>query len=553
MNRILRLLAFLVFITPVAVVAQVQWYQQQDGQNQLPHGTFAASVQPLNSYSFIACYQWHIENDETTWKISRSLNTGYEANRFFVTGPFAAAEVRVSKNHSVYVLKKEFPQGENMRCTLYRLNELLQVKAQQQLLIPGDFSLVNLNCFELDGGGNVYLAGDGQYPDGPGYASASFVLRANKNFETQWIRMDSVQTSYTGLHVDAQQHVIVLEDFYTQYPAVKISRFGPGGALMWSRSVVPDANRYSLSSLYDHQGSLFLYGAKVINDTTDGVYLCRLSLQNGSMLYHKTMFTARATQLLDLKSDQQGNLYSLVNLFTTSGQLMKVSRWHSASGRLRWSRSWRYEDDSIQLNRLIVNSGNEFYALGDKKCHLYYAKAFARKISKNGQLRGILAAPDSTQQQRCHTLVDGFIDRQQRLISVGNTNDFDSSMNQSTYFRAFAVRYREEPCNQTTAEQQKAAETVAAELLPEDEESVLLQLRLFPNPVHQTLLVSNIPEGSYSTLRVLNVQGAQIYSQRITGSSQRIDVSRYENGIYIMQLESSNKLSEKSIKFIVRR
>ena len=65
------LLSFILLLLQTLLVAQVQWFQNQDGNNSYPNGTVGTSVQPLTSTSFVATYLWHADNDQFTWKLSK--------------------------------------------------------------------------------------------------------------------------------------------------------------------------------------------------------------------------------------------------------------------------------------------------------------------------------------------------------------------------------------------------------------------------------------------------------------------------------------------------
>ena len=105
--------------------------------------------------------------------------------------------VNLGRDQTVYVLKRNYPYGQNPEYRIYRLSSNLSLLSEKLISLPGDFGIINLNAFEIDNEGNVYLAGDGQYPDGPGFSMASFVMKTSKTFVTRWSRMDSVQTQYS--------------------------------------------------------------------------------------------------------------------------------------------------------------------------------------------------------------------------------------------------------------------------------------------------------------------------------------------------------------------
>lgn len=545
-----KILFLLSLLLQLDLPAQVQWYQNQDGSNPPPYGTYASSVQIFNSNSFIACYQWQVNNDEYTWKISKTYNNGTELRTFFVTGIMASAEVRVRSNNAVYVLKRSYPYGQNPEYTVYRLNSNLDILAQRTITFPGDYAIINLNAFEIDNDGNVYLAGDGQYPDGPGFGFASFVLKTNKDLVNRWSRMDSVQTSYTRLHVDDRQRVTVVEDFYTSYPSVKIIRINATGTTATATTLVPDAGRFSLFSMLDDNDNLLLYGGKMMNDTVQAMYMCKVSRSSGNVLLRKSLFPAPGTQLNDLKMDNQGRLFSLVTLYYPDRQLTRISRINPDNGQLMWNRNMRFDQDSCQLARLVVTEADRFFAVGEKRCGSYFARGFAMQIKKNGQLNGSLPAPDSVAFHRYHTLADGIIDHNGKLIAIGNTNDFDTITYSSTYYRAFAVRFDENCNNNSIVKEDKSPETTGQ---GRAEESLTEKLQLYPNPVQNQLLVSNMDPEAYDRIAVYNMQGAVVLQQKVTSATARLDASNLADGVYLLVLRSSASLQEKTIKFVVRK
>lgn len=524
--------------------AQVEWYQNQDAYNPPPYGTYASSVQTFSSQSFIACYQWQVNNDEYSWKISRTLNNGTEAAAFYVTGIMAQAEVRVKRNQSVYVLKKAYPYGQNPEYTVYRLNAALQVLSERIIVIPGDYAIINLNAFEIDEDGNVYLAGDGQYPMAGGLGFSSFVMKTGRNLLTRWVRMDSVQTSFTRIHIDRHQRVTVIEDYYNNYPQVKIHRFSRSGAGTGSQVLVPDAARYSLYSLMDKYNNLYFYGGKMPDDTTQAAYLCKVTA-GGPVAYRQTYFAAPSSQLNDFRLDNSGRIFALATLYYNDGVETKITRINPASGALSWEKKIPFSTDSCQFSKLVINEGERFYAVGEKKYGSYFARGFALGMKKNGQTEDEWSAPDSVAWQRNHALVEGILDNDQRLIAVGNTHDFDTSTYSSSYFRAFAVRLESVGCGQPSGAmlQEREPGPPEPETLP----------RLFPNPVQDVLTISKLDPAVYDRLFVYDMRGGVVTQRNIVAGQMRLDLSALTDGVYLLVLRSSVTLKEKTIKFLVRK
>lgn len=555
MKILKTLLIIPLLLLQVSLLAQMQWYQNQDGNNQYPAGTSAISVQAFTSSTFIACYLWTMNNDDYTWKISKSNMNGVEEKTFFVTGITAQVEVKVGENNTIYVLKKNYPIGQNPEYIVYKLDGNLVVKGQRTIAFPNGFNIINLNSFETDKSNNVYLAGDGQYPGDGGIESASFVLKTDKNLNTKWNRMDSTQTSFTRLHVDGSGIVTVLADFYTFFPDLHLIRISANGQQVLRYTIETDPGRYTLSSALDEQGNIMIYGSKSIGDTAQAMYLYKFSKQQKKIVYRKTHFTAPGLQVNDLKVDDGGNIFSLVAQYQLSSEVIyKISRINSNTGNISWNQSNLYSQDSCNLVKLVVSGHDRFYAVGCRQSNNYFCKGFALRIKKNGQKDGNLPAPDSVNSQRLHWLCDGITDHNNRLIAIGGTTDLDTSTFYSSYLRAFAVRFTDNNCDYPDQPGTEAATLFGRSTATEKAELQLTnKLVVYPNPVMDQLTVTGLNKDEYDRLTVYNMQGAQLLKQTINGESARIDVNSLPEGVYLLVLHSSVTLREKNVKFIVRK
>jgi hypothetical protein len=532
--------------------AQVQWYQNQDGNNLPPNGTVATTIQSLTSSSFVACYLWNVNNDQYTWKISKSHINGTEQKTIFKTGTTSMIEVKKGSKNSIYVLERNFPLGQNAEYTVYKLDTNLVIKAQKSISFPNSFNIFNLNAFELDNADNIYLAGDGQYPDGYGFSPASFVLKADKNLVTKWGRMDSTQTSFTRLHIDRYGTVLVIADFYTFFPDVRLTKISANGQYATTRTIKTDPGRFSLFSALDDDDDLLLYGGKSIDDTEQGMYLYKVSRYNGSVVYKKTYFKSPGSQLNDFKLDENGNIFSLVTQYYAPGnELCRVSRINSRNGNIYWSRSFPFAQDSCLLLKLVVNESDQLYAVGERRSHTYFSKGFAMRIKKNGQTDGTYPSPDSVLYQRSHVLTDGIADRNNQLIAIGTTNDFDTSTYSSNYYRSFAVQLgRRNSCND---DGRSEAVTVAAAEAGTDIPSLTNKLVIYPNPVQDQLTISNLLQDQYDRIVVYDMKGAVQLQQTVSGNTARMDVTALTGGVYLLVLRSSILKKETSIKFVVNK
>ena len=179
-----------------------------------------------------------------------------------------------------------------------------------------------------------------------------------------------------------------------------------------------------------------------VDETSQAVFLKRVSRVTGNVAYSKTYFTAPSSQLYDLRLDQKGNIFTLVTqYFGPDDQKCRISKINLSNGNIAWNRVLNYADDSCNLTRLVMGDDDRFFAIGERKSCGYYSKGFAMRIKKNGTVDGDYPAPDSVAFQRSHWLADGLIDNNDQLIAIGNTSDFDPMTYSSNYFRSFAVRF----------------------------------------------------------------------------------------------------------------
>lgn len=538
--------------------AQVQWYQNQDGNNQLPTGTLPTAIRSFTPTSFLACYLWKTENDTYTWKISKTHINGAEQKSYFVSGTTCFVEMKTGKYNSVYVLKRNFPFGQNPEYTVYKLDSNFNLLLQKTISFPNDFNIFNLTCFELDRYDNVYIAGDGQYPNGPGFGFASFVMKTNKNLITQWSRMDSTQTSYTRLHIDRWGRVIVVQDFFTFFPDLHISKISPNGQYVQNFTITTDAGRYSLFSAMDDDDYLYIYGGKSVGDTEQALYLYKLSrVNNGAVIYNKTLFKAPGSQLNDLKIDRRNKIFALNSMYLANGnQVCRISRINSNNGNVVWNHTMSFSQDSCNLMKLVLNENDRFYAVGQKMSNNYFSKGFAIRLTKSGQMEGEIPSPDSVAFQRLHWLADGIADHSNHLIALGGTSDLDTTSFTNTYLRAFAIRYgNNNNCNNLAAKGETVAETNMQTIPETDNEKLATSpiLSVFPNPVQTRLTVSGLQQDEFDRISVYNMQGAVVLQQTANSNLARIDVSSLADGVYLLVLRSSVSLKEKSMKFVVRK
>ena len=370
------IILLLLLVMQISLSAQVQWYQNQDGNNPPPYGTVATTVQPFTSSTFIACYLWRSENEMNTWKISKSNTNGTELKTFFITATSANVEFKIGRNNTVYVFERSFTPEYAPLYKVYKLDVNLIVTAQRSIEFPNGFFIYNINAFELDNLSNVYFAGDGQYSSSGASGSASFVLKTNKNLQTQWNKMDSTETSYARLHIDRWGRVLVVEDYYTFFPQVRIKRFAFNGQPLSTFTVTTEATRYSLNTVLDNDDNILMYGGKMIGESSQAMYLKRISRFTGNTVYSKTHFTALSSQLNDFKVDRYGNIFTLTSLyFGPDNQKSRISRINLSNGNISWNHTMNFSTDSCILTKLVVNDNDRFYALGEKEAVHFFPKA----------------------------------------------------------------------------------------------------------------------------------------------------------------------------------
>ncbi len=548
MKRHQLLLTICLLLIRLSLPAQVQWFQNQDGNNLYPNGTIATSIQPLTATSFIACYLWHVDSDQFTWKISKTKTDGTEQQTFYVTGVMSITEVTAGHNNAVYVLQKNYPFAENPQYTLFKLDTNLTPRSQKEISFSGGYSVFSLNAFKLDERDNVYLTGDGNYPDGPGFLSASFLLKTDKDLGTSWLKMDSTQTSFSDAHIDGNGNVWVVEDFYDFFPNVKISKYTGSGEVKWKKTITTDGGRFTLASTVTEDDHLLLYGCQSISGDAQGIYLWKISRTDGNIVYQKIHFPANGIQFNDLKRDRSGSLFALVTQFYNPDRIVaRVGRINSSNGNLQWSTTFPYEQDSCNLTKLVVTDNDRFYVIGEKKKDNILSRGFSLQMKKSGQVDMSYVSPDSIAFKKSHWLVDGIIDRDNKLIAIGHTQDLDPVTFQSTYLRSYVIKLGQSNNGSGCTGCNEAATTTGVTELTTKTPVV------FPNPVEKELTIANLSEGKYNRLVVYNLQGSEVLQRQVTSDAVKIDISGLPGGVYLLQLQSTILQKQKTLRFVVQK
>ena len=63
---------------------------------------------------------------------------------------------------------------------------------------------------------------------------------------------------------------------------------------------------------------------------------------------------------------------------------------------------------------------------------------------------------------------------------------------------------------------------------------------MFPNPAKDNLTIEGLKENS--SVRILNTVGQLVYSNLIEGSKAVINVSSFDDGVYILQIDMNGKI-----------
>lgn len=546
-------IALILFLLHTAITAQTSWYQNQDGQMQ-PNGTYATAIQPFGNNTFIASYLWTIDNDQYTWKISKTTYNGQELKKFFITGTTALLDIKPGNSGSVYALLRDFPVGQNPVYTVYKLNSNLQVVKQKVISFPNGFNIYNLSIFEMDESDNLFFGGDGQYPGNEGFYPASFLVKTDRNLFMKWSKMDSTETSYTSLLVEESGKVVLIEDYYLTFPDVRVSRYGTNGQLLQRKMVATDPGRVSMIAKLDEQDNLLFCGVNTNSAGEQGMYIRKLAKQHYVPIYHKVHFNSPGLALNDIQIDKNNAIYSLVTKYDVSGEpTSRVSRINASNGHITWNRSIPFAEDSCVLSKIVMNQHEKFYVIGERRSQLYYSKGFALRIRKGGGQRdGSFASPDSVSFQRTHVLLGGVIDHDDRLIAMGNTNDFDTNTYSSSYFRAFAARLSNAPqggggngCDRPGVESVVAIE--------EEKEPAPASLTVYPNPASNEVFVSNLEAGANNQLTVYNIQGVPVMRMNTSSGTARLNISKLSAGAYIVRVQPGAGKAEQTLQFIIRR
>ena len=83
----------------------------------------------------------------------------------------------------------------------------------------------------------------------------------------------------------------------------------------------------------------------------------------------------------------------------------------------------------------------------------------------------------------------------------------------------------------------------AAEL----ESQAQTEFRIYPNPSNGFISINS--EFEFDNIRIFNIQGKELLTRKGSTNGLNIDLSRFENGSYIIQLETKNGILSKTSRF----
>lgn len=88
-----------------------------------------------------------------------------------------------------------------------------------------------------------------------------------------------------------------------------------------------------------------------------------------------------------------------------------------------------------------------------------------------------------------------------------------------------------------------AATSSSFDLSSQDDKEVEVELKIYPNPVRQNQVTVSLDEASFVELRLVNITGREILSEKFDSPLHKKVVRLYNvpNGIYIMQIKTDDQ------------
>jgi hypothetical protein len=73
-------------------------------------------------------------------------------------------------------------------------------------------------------------------------------------------------------------------------------------------------------------------------------------------------------------------------------------------------------------------------------------------------------------------------------------------------------------------------------------------MKIYPNPVRNTLTIETLQSVGKSTLSIINVNGQELLKQQLVSTKTELDVSNFTTGVYTIRLLDNNSVEIK--KFV---
>jgi len=72
-------------------------------------------------------------------------------------------------------------------------------------------------------------------------------------------------------------------------------------------------------------------------------------------------------------------------------------------------------------------------------------------------------------------------------------------------------------------------------------------MRIYPNPVRNTLTVETLQSVGNSTLSIFNVNGQEVLIQKVVSAKTKLDISGFAKGVYTIRLVNNDKVEVRKI------
>ena len=89
--------------------------------------------------------------------------------------------------------------------------------------------------------------------------------------------------------------------------------------------------------------------------------------------------------------------------------------------------------------------------------------------------------------------------------------------------------------------------------IPIEDSAINAQKEIHYRIIQNQMQVTNLQHEEYDKIAVLDLQGNILVKKTVTCPSELLDITMLEDGVYILQLRSSVRMKEKTIKFIIRK